>query len=142
MNEVLIAGEEDRSRVTGKRPDLAIGSAASSKQADVERVWELWTEGSNQGLGKILVDQKPHLALRRDDQAPPLPLGRVEQAGSHVLVGELRELAEQFLLGHGGKVSEDIANRQAGAANGRFPESDLGICDNALKQVHVMSLRR
>ncbi len=53
----------------------------------VERIRKLRTEGLNERLGKVLVNEQSQATLDRDDQTAPFPLSSVEQAGSDVIMG-------------------------------------------------------
>jgi hypothetical protein len=74
---------------------------------------------------------------------PWLTLSRVRQAGQHIVMGELREILQQFGFSHAaGETAEDIAHGEPGAANARLAEAHRRIDRDPLKESHRSTLGR
>ena len=59
----------------------------------------------------------------RQDQQPTLTLGRKAEAREYVLMSQLREVSNQFILAAAaGEKAEHLSDRDAGAPNARLPE--------------------
>ena len=69
----------------------------------------------------------------RQDQQPALALGRKAEAREYVLMSQLREVSNQFILAAAaGEKAEHLPDRDAGAPYARLPETDRGINGNAV----------
>ena len=99
----------------------------------MERISKLWTERPNERLGKILVNEQSQATLGRDNQTAPFSLSGVEQAGSDIILGKLRKLAQQFAFRHRSERTQDVPNGEAGSANRWLAEPDLRIHCDSLK---------
>lgn len=66
-----------------------------------------------------------------------LSISRKREAGSNVLVGQIRELTQNFCLGHSaGQILEDILHRHTKAANAGLAASFSGFNSDNAAVVH------
>jgi hypothetical protein len=74
----------------------------------------------------------------RDAHEPSFALGGKRKTRANVVAGELREIGEQFLLGHAGReVRQHVAHRYSHTANTRLPEPHLGVYDDPIPIIHA-----
>jgi hypothetical protein len=78
---------------------------------------------------------------RRADRAS-FAFRRVGEACPNILARQLREVAQDLVLGHSaGEVSQHVANRDPGSTDAWLPKSDACVYCDSLEQIHGRSLR-
>jgi hypothetical protein len=142
--EILIARYEDTCMLDGEHPNRKIGCSSVPQRSYVKRIGIEVLQCRDQGLGEILVEEKPHWRLRGGDrQNPSLPLGGERQARQHVLVSQLGEICQELgLRGPGGEVAQNLPDGDSGAADAGLAEANILVDGYALKLIHGNMIRR